>query len=296
MCKFASLCAALLLIVAGGNVSPALAQTATGSTASAPDKSNYTLFDPTPDDQIRAFCTDRPPKANLPCTVDAGHFQYESDILNFTNSTTGGVTVNTWLFTNPTVKLGLTNRIDLELNMATVETVTTRSASGKQSLTGIGDLFVRTKVNLAGAEGGDFQAAIIPYVKILTARPGIGNGAVEGGLIVPVSFVLPWDFTLLFDPEIDVLRNAADNGRHANFQMLGNLSHALSSSVTGYVELWGQAGNDPASPTKQASLDLSVSWIAWPNLPNLQFDTGANIGLTSATPRIQAYIGISQRF
>jgi hypothetical protein len=78
--------------------------------------------------------------------------------------------------------------------------------------------------------------------------------------------------------------------------MLGNLSHALSGSVTGYVELWGQADNDPASPTKQASLDLSVSWIAWPNRPNLQFDTGVNIGLTSATPRLQAYIGISQRF
>jgi hypothetical protein len=133
-------------------------------------------------------------------------------------------------------------------------------------------------------------------VKIPTARPGIGNGAVEGGLIVPVWFALPWDFILLFDPEIDLLRNTTGNGRQANFQMLGNVSHALSSSVTGYVELWGQADDDPASPTKQASLDLSVSWIVWPNLPNLQFDTGANIGLTPATPQIQAYIGISQRF
>jgi hypothetical protein len=48
----------------------------------APDKAGYTLFDPTPDDQMRAFCTDRPPKANAACTVDAGHFQYESDIVN----------------------------------------------------------------------------------------------------------------------------------------------------------------------------------------------------------------------
>ncbi len=32
------------------------------------------------------------------------------------------------------------------------------------------------------------------------------------------------------------------------------------------------------------------------NLPNLRFDTGANIGLTSATPRTQAYVGIWQRF
>jgi hypothetical protein len=64
---------------------------------------------------------------------------------------------------------------------------------------------VRVKVNLAGA--GDFQAAVIPYVKLPAARPGIGNGAVEGGAILPVSFALPLDFTLLFDPEIDILRN-----------------------------------------------------------------------------------------
>ena len=70
--------------------------------------------------------------------------------------------MNTFLFTNPTVKLGLTNRVDLELNIAPVETVTMKSAAGKQSLTGVGDLFARVKVNLAGVEGGDFQAAIIP--------------------------------------------------------------------------------------------------------------------------------------
>jgi hypothetical protein len=151
-------------------------------------------------------------------------------------------------------------------------------------------------VNLAGPEGGDFQAAIIPYVKIPTARPGIGNGSVEGGVIAPISFALPPGFTLLFDPEIDVLRDATGAGRHANFQTLGNLSHALSSNVTGYVELWGQADNDPANPTKQASLDLSVSWIVWSDLPNLQFDMGTNLGLTPATPKAQVYVGVSERF
>jgi hypothetical protein len=275
---------------------PAAAQTASSTATSAPDKSGYTLFDPTPDDQLRAFCTDRPPKANLPCTVDAGHFQYESDLFNWTYVHQDGVTENTYLFTNPTLKLGLTNTIDLELNMAPFETVTTKSAQGRQTLTGVGDLYVRVKVNLVGPEGGDFQLAIIPYVKAPTANPGIGNKAVEGGMIVPISFALPLDWTLVFDPEVDILRNAANDGRHANFQNVANLSHALSSSVTGYIELWGQLDNDPASTTKQASLDLALSWVAWADLPNLQFDVGTNIGLTSATPRVQAFVGISQRF
>jgi hypothetical protein len=291
-----SVCAGLLLIVVSGSTTPVLAQTDAGGAASAPDKSSYTLFNPTPDDQLRTFCTDRPTKSNLPCTVDAGHFQYEADVVNWAYTRTDGMTVNNYLIPNPTFKVGLTNRIDLELNIAPIEIVSAKGALGKQSLTGVSNLFVRTKVNLAGPEGGDFQAAILPYVQVPTAKPGIGNKAVEGGVIAPISFALPQDFTLLFDPEIDILRNTANTGRHANFQNLANLSRALSSSVTGYIELWGQVNNDPMGTTKQASLDLALSWVAWSDLPNLQFDIGTNIGLTSVTPRIQAYIGISQRF
>jgi len=286
--------AALLLVAV---CTPALAQSdGTVGPAQQADKSGYSLFAPTPDAQTRSFCTDRPTKSNLPCTVDAGHFQYETDLFNWTYSHSGGTTTNQYLFTNPTFKLGLTNRIDLELNIAPAETVSVRSPLGNRSLTGVGDLFVRTKVNLIGPEGGDFQATLLPYIKVPTAEPGIGNKAVEGGVIGPLSFALPQDFTLVMDPEIDVLRNLANADRHANFQMLANVSHSLSSSVTGYAELWGQVNDDPAGVTKQASLDLAVSWLVWSNLPNLQFDVGANIGLTAATPRVQAYVGMAQRF
>lgn len=274
----------------------ALAQTSPGDAANAQDKSGYTLFEPTPADQMRSFCTDRPTKSNLPCTVDAGHVQYEADLFNWTYAHTGGIATNTFLYTNPTFKLGLTNRIDVELNAAPQETVETKSAVGRHSVTGPGDLFLRAKFNLAGPEGSDFQATLLPYVKIPTAPPGIGDRAVEEGLIVPVSFGLPQDWTLLFDPEIDVLRNAANTGRHTNFQTLANLSHAISGSVTGYVELWGDYNDDPAGAVKQASLDLALSWVVWDKLPNLQFDIGTNIGLTAATPRLQAYVGVSQRF
>jgi len=295
MFKTATIPGALLIVVIGAII-PAAAQTAPSDAANAPDKSSYSLLDPTPDDQLRSFCTDRPPKANLPCTVDAGRFQYEADAFNWTRAVSGGATTDTFLYTNPTLKLGLTNTIDLEASMAPFARVSTKSASGRQSFEGVGDMFFRAKVNLAGPEGGDFQAAIIPYVKAPTASPGIGNRAVEGGAIAPVSFALPMDFTLLFDPEIDILRNANDFGRHTNVQLLGNLSHALTESVTGYVELWGQANSDPVSPNKQASLDLSLAWLAWKKPPNLQFDVGVNIGLTRATPKAQVYFGVSQRF
>ena len=287
---------ALCLLALCGTTVPASAEADATGAGIAPDKSAYTLFDPTPVDEMRSFCTDRPTRSNLPCTVDAGHILYESDVINWSYAHTGGVTTNPSLFTNPTLKLGITNRVDAELNIVPAERIFTNSPLGKSSIGGSGDLFLRTKVNLASPEGGDFQLTALPYVKLPTAKPGIGNKAVAGGLIMPVSFGLPSDFTLLFDPEIDILRNALNTARHANFASLANLSHALSGSVTGWVELFGSVNDDPSGTVKQASLDLAVSWIVWDKLPDLQLDLGANIGLTSATPRVQAYAGISQRF
>src|SRR5580700_12071366 len=97
----------------------ALASTVGAATAEAdaptPDKSAYTVFHPTPDNLLRSLCTDRPTKSTAPCTVDAGHWQVEADIYNFTTQTTDGVTTTTQLFTNPTLKLGVTDNLDVEI-------------------------------------------------------------------------------------------------------------------------------------------------------------------------------------
>src|SRR5215471_17527398 len=84
------------------------------TTPKAADKSQYTLFNPTPKDQMRAFNTDRPTKANVPYMVDAGHFQYESDLVSFTHQVVGSTRINTILAPNPTFKVGVTNNADLE--------------------------------------------------------------------------------------------------------------------------------------------------------------------------------------
>src|SRR5678816_4743395 len=48
-----------------------------------PDKSQYTLFNPTPVDLRRPYNTDRPSKTDSPFTIDAGVFQIESDVWNW---------------------------------------------------------------------------------------------------------------------------------------------------------------------------------------------------------------------
>src|SRR5579863_2976203 len=266
-------------------------QPSTGETK--PDKNQYWLLNPVPPDLMRSFSTDRPTKSNVPYTVDAGHFQYETDLVNFTHQASGTTRTDTLLVPNPTFKAGVTNNADVEVNVPFAGVHTYGTATPSSTLWGIGDTFVRSKINLWGNDGGDTAAAIIPYVKAPSAPIGIGNGAVEGGLIGPVAFRLPNSFALLLVPEIDVLKNNLNNNYHGNYVFDVNLSREVIKNVTAYVELWSDYNADPAARATLVSADAAIAWVF---LPNTQVDVGANFGLTSATPIVQVYAGLSQRF
>jgi hypothetical protein len=265
-----------------------------GKSKAKPDKNQYWLLNPVPTDQMRSFSTDRPTKSNVPYTVDAGHFQYETDLVNFTHQVTGSVHTNTIFVPNPTFKVGVTNNADLEVNVPIAGVQTFSSSPGPSStIWGIGDTFVRAKVNLWGNDGGSSAAALIPYVKAPSAPLGIGNGAEEEGLIAPVAFSLPNNFTLLLVPEIDALKDSADDGRHTNFIFDVNLSREVIKNVTAYVEFWADYNDDPVIKATELSFDTALAWTIF---SNVQLDVGANFGLNSVTPAIQIYAGLSQRF
>jgi hypothetical protein len=242
---------------------------------------------------LPAICTDRPTKSNVPCTVDAGHFQLESDLFNGTFQKSGGVTTDTYLVTNPTLKYGVTKTLDLEVNIAPYEVVHTSGGGTRVDLGGIGDLYLRAKYNFLSTANGQWTASVIPYVKAPTARLGIGNGAVEGGALMPVSYKITDKLTLTSVPELDAFKNALDQGRHLNTAQLLNLAYSLPQNVTVYGEVWGDWNFDPTGTIRQASADVAA---AWGMTKYLQFDAGLNFGLNRATPGVQAYVGISQKF
>lgn len=245
------------------------------------------------DTQQPPICTDRPTKASATCTVPKGQWQLEADLGNDTVDRQPDTRIETLYFTNPTLKYGIGERTDLQLNWAPGIRIrsTDRATGARQSLSGAGDAYLRLKTRFY--ENARVGIAVIPFVKAPTARNGIGNGAWEGGVALPVGITLPRSFTLTFGPEVDALANAGGNGRHAAVVNLVNLSHPLGSRASLAVELWSMSNRDPSGTVKQASADIAVTWLA---TPTLQLDAGANIGLNDATPDSQVYIGLSHRF
>ncbi len=243
---------------------------------------------------LSPICSDRPTKSNGACTVDAGHFQYEADIVNATFMRLDGMTTDTYILFNPTLKYGLTSNMDVEVNIAPSEIVRTHdSGGGGNTLVGVSDLYLRLKYEFVNTTDGNLQATILPYIKAPTARPGIGNGVVEGGAILPINYKLNSVLTLATNPEVDFLKDFVGGGRHVNTQQLISLSLSLPKNFTVFGEIWGDWNFDPAGTVRQYSADAAIAY----GVNNyLQLDAGLNFGLNRETPAVQAYAGISQKF
>jgi hypothetical protein len=275
------------------------AQPGLSSDLGAPrDKSGYSLLSPTPPDAMRAFEPERPGKILNPFTVDSGHFQVESDFLNYVYSNDSGLGTQYFQTADPTIKLGVTSWLDFELVLNAYQITTTRNnqtGAIVSSARGFGDTVLKFKGNLIGNDGGVFVAALVPFVKLPTAAPGLGNGVAEGGVALPVQISLPGDFALGLQTEIDSLKRADDTRRYANYVNIANLSHSLpfiSKDLTASVEFYSSLGNDLSTPAIY-TFDIGLAYLLQ---TNVQLDAGANFGLNKTSPNVDLYAGVTARF
>ena len=238
------------------------------------------------------ICTDRPAKANATCTVPPGKVQLESGLAGWSLTEANGTRVELLSLGSTVVKIGVTERSDLQVAVTPFARLTVRDSSGKARTSGFGDVLVRYKQRLTG-EGAAVQVAAIPFVKLPTARRGLGNDKVEGGVAVPVSFALSGPVTMTLGPEVDLLADGDGRGRHPALVSLVNVAGPIAPRLTLAGELWSNVNFDPAGTIKQASADVALAYAA---SGDLQLDAGANFGVTRDTPDVELYVGLSTRF
>lgn len=261
---------------------PALALLLTPAALKAEDGS----VDPGP------ICTDRPTKSNAACTVPEGKLQIETDLLSWTRMATTAARSDVLAYASATVKYGIGPDSDLQIGIAPLVEVRTRSGGQAVSQQGFGDLTLRFKQRLTGPQSA-VQIAVIPVVKAPTAKAGIGNGEWEGGVIVPVQ-VPVGKLTLTLAPQVNLLADAlAPDERHLEFQGVANLAFPVAPRTTLAVEVWTSQNWDPAGTIRQYSADAALSYLI---NDELQIDMGGNFGLNRMTPDVQIYAGVSARF
>ncbi|HEY2951208.1 MAG TPA: transporter, partial [Verrucomicrobiae bacterium] len=264
----------------------------------APDKGRYHLFNPTPRAFLREMITDRPDKTESPYTVDAGHFQFEADVLNYSydryNAARADTRVESVAIAPINFKLGLCNRADLQLVVQSYNAVRThdRAAGTVDKQRGFGDVVPRLKVNLWGNDGGATAFGVMSFVKLPTNQDRVGNNSVEGGVIFPLAVALPKGWGMGLMTEVDFIRDGVGRGRHPEFINSITFGHDIVDNLGGYLEFFSAVSRESGScwiGTADVGLTYGLT-------KDLQLDAGVNFGLTRSADDINPFFGISWRF
>ena len=282
-----------LVVLLGISVHPV----ATGKAADG-NKSGYSLFHPTPRALLRELSTDRPDKTESPYTVDAGHFQIESDLLTYTSDhdTANGADtkVDAWSVAAINLKAGLLNWMDLQLVFDSYNHVSTddRIAGTKVRQSGLGDLATRLKMNVWGDDQGRTALSVMPFVKFPTNQDDLGNDDVEGGIIIPLAVELPAGWGMGLMTEFDFVRNSGDDGYGTDFVNTITFSHDLVGNLGGYVEFFSLISSE-SNADWVGTFDLGLTYGI---SEDIQLDAGINIGVTESADDLNPFLGLSWRF
>jgi outer membrane putative beta-barrel porin/alpha-amylase len=257
----------------------------------ATDKSQYTIFNPTPVDLRRAYNTDRPSITDSPFTIDSGTFQIESDVANWKVNTDDHVRTRTWIIGNTNFKIGLTNWMDLQIfPQFYVDTRKSGSGFGKAlEHDGFGDTTVRLKINLLGNDTGKLVIGLVSSVKIPTNTGHTGNHVWEPGFGLPVNYSLPLGFTLFAQTRIDILDKTRSSRMRLQWQNPIGVSRTIVGNLSGYVEFYDAVGSGPWIGTLDTGLIYQVT-------PNFSVDVDSFFGLTRSADDLNVFVGFARRF
>ena len=239
------------------------------------------------------ICADRPGKATSTCTVPVGHWQLETSLADWTLQQGGGERDTSLVIGESTIKYGVTESSDIEVDITPWQRATTRVAGDHESASGIGDVDLFFKQRLTGADA-PLQVTLKPFAKLPTANHSLGNGKWESGLLLPIGMsIAKTPLSLALTPELDWAADADGHGHHTAMAQVASLGWAASDKLNLSAEIWGQWDWDPAGTTRQASADGAVAYLV---SNDVQLDGGANFGLNRVTPDVELYAGVSKRF
>jgi hypothetical protein len=280
----------------------ARAQVPTTQPADGADKWQFTLFNPTPADELREMDTDRPNKTNTPHTIDAGHLQIETGYFDYVyyrdryqgaDGRTDFLGIGQFNF-----RLGVLNNLEVNaiINSYDFQRYTDYSSDESIRQNGLGDTVLGGKLNLFGNEIGETTWAtalgIQPQLKIPTARQDIGNGHAELFVGVPFLMNLPDGFHLGLQPTVSWQRSFYNTADVTGVQNSASIDRVFFGNFDIYLEYWSQITTEQhqvAQQTLDAGIIYSVN-------DNVALDTGLNFGLDRASPTFEWVSGISVRF
>ena len=254
-----------------------------------PEKKGHSLFRPVPKERMREIQTDRPDVTENSYTVDAGHFQYETDLFKTIRNKQNGILNVQNIYNHVNLKLGLTNTTDIQVVIESfIKNIDIINNNSSKS-TGFGDITLRIKQNLWGNDNGKTAFAIMPYINLPTSRFSESE-VTEGGIVFPFAIELKNDWSLGTQFGMDLLKNPNDTNYHTEILYSFTANNKLATKLDSFVE------SSYMYNFKEKDFHLSVNGgFGFSITDNFKLDTGFNYGITKATDKVY-FAGFSFRY
>lgn len=248
-------------------------------------KKNRSLFYPVPKDQMRSFETDRPDATESAYTVDAGHFQVETDLFKSEKTNVDGIKSINNSFNAANLKLGITNSLDIQFVVNMLDLSKIKYSDSTIEEFGFGGLSFRIKQNIWGNDEGKTAFAVLPYLNFSTNS----SRGISGGIVFPFAISLShgWDFGAQFETEFE--HNQTGDNYHFNYLMTFTTSHSIINDLDFFIEAAALRNNNI-----QAYEYFANGGFVFAVAKNINIDCGIYYGIKKVSSKTY-FIGLSFR-
>lgn len=235
--------------------------------------------------EVRPLSTDRPDSTESPYTVPAGMVQIETELA--TSGRDSGTRSRSFAEFN--FKYGLNDFMDLQLVVPTYQ----RSKTAGETTEGFGDITIRHKTNFFGNDGGPVAFGMMPFITLPSGADGISAGAVEGGIILPVSLELPAPFGLGIMTELDAVHDDETSDHSLTWINSVVLGVDVTDNLAAFFEFLS-VSPFASDSNWEGYFNTGITWQ--PVADRWQLDGGVRLGMNEAAEDLVLFVGCSTRF
>jgi len=210
-----------------------------------------------------------------PVTVQPGHFLLEIDALSLSLDRNGDDKYTAFGAGLVFLTTGVTRNWDVQVGAQLFLSQDYDREGVSERDSGVGDVYLRTKWHVYESATTWTSLALMPYIKIPT-NGGVGNDSVEGGLIIPWETRIWGDVEVAAMAQVDIQRNAADEGYDTHWYASAAASRQLTKQIGLYAEaaIGKSSGGDDREGVLGGGATYALSENMW-------FDLAAYHGLAS---------------
>lgn len=231
----------------------------------------------------RDYCPTRPSLGQSACVLDPGRIAVETALSDWERSDD----TDTVLFGDTLFRLGLTDRVEAQVNWTPIGIERDRTSGRRTTRTG--DAEIGARIALRNPDGKGLSYGLQPSITVPVGRAPIGQNGWGAAMVAPISYDLDKTFNLQFSPELAWTPREEAPGHRIEATATIGLGITLSDRCQLTAE--GQLSQDKERTEHRFALAM-----AWQVSPDFAIDAGGVAGLDHDTPGLRIYSGISRRF